>query len=183
MVGGSRKLDNLGAAPRFVIGDGFLRLMDAAHERSEPHDTLEQDFATDFLTDVNQPVAVDPDRWRAFNEHNRVKAMRHPPRSFGNNAERGDGSTPFRRGSTNSTATTTIKRGLTHRAGALLVNPEDRLSARHSKRIRPIASRYYPSLTGDVEAVAGANGARGGGLGNGTGHLTRSDIAHREVGF
>ena len=78
---------------------------------------------------------------------------------------------------------TPIKRGLTHRAGALLVNPEDRLSARHSKRIRPIASRYYPSLTGDVEAVAGANGARGGGLGNGTGHLTRSDIAHREVGF
>ena len=51
---------------------------------------------------------------------------------------------------------TTIKRGLTHRAGALLVNPEDRLSARHSKRIRPIASRYYPSLTGDVEATGAA---------------------------
>ena len=79
---------------------------------------------------------------------------------------------------------TPIKRGLTHRAGALLVNPEDRLRARNSKSLRPIASRYYPSLTGDVEAVAGAQlGARGAGLGNGTGHLTRSDIAHREVGF
>ena len=77
---------------------------------------------------------------------------------------------------------TTIKRGLTHRAGRSLA-PNPKFSARHSKRLRPIASRYYPSLTGDVEAVAGANGARGGGLGNGTGHLTRSDIAHREVGF
>lgn len=83
------------------------------------------------------------------------------------------GSKPFLRESVNAV------RGADHWSVTIAAKVGNAIS----KSLRPIASRYYPSLTGDVEAVAGANGARGGGLGNGTGHLTRSDIAHREVGF